>query len=184
MMNAQENTDSIYRLLIHKKFRSGPKPTEWQEEKIKQKIKSRVEDNLPVHLFQFWGGCKNPNLESPNADICEWHTLNQLSKINEAVQSVYSPGLHITLFPGDERVHRVNHIPMEITTNYVKGLKQISNQFGNLFDVVAVSDLYNKYNKELNNAIQATELLITENIFTNPSFQLFVSSSNKCNFLL
>ncbi len=137
-------SEKIYDILNQRTFRNGPLPDKKRKDLVLANITEKVEKNLPVQFLQFWGGSKNINLPIECADLCEEATLKQLSKINEAVKKVYSPGLHFHIIPGDRRVQLANNIPKERTEIYVNSLTAMTEKFGDLFKVTPVSVLYDK----------------------------------------
>lgn len=178
-------TYDIFCILTNKRFRAGPLPPEKVKEKILLKINEKVRNDLPIKLFQFWGSCKNPNLLENDVDICEEATLNNLFCLAEEVKKVYSPGLKICISPGDGRVEGVNNIPHEKTALYVKGLERIASQekYKNLFTIVTVSSLYNKYHIEFNNKINGVRKRISEDIEKQPGFEKLVANAGKNIFI-
>jgi hypothetical protein len=143
----------VYKALTDRKFRSGPLPNESSKVLIFDSIQNSIAQGLPIPILQFWGGSKNANLSTTQAELCEQETLNFLSAINTAVISEYNPGLHINIVPGDARVQRINHIPPEKTAKYVETLDSMATQYNGLFEVVPVSLLYHKYAPEFESTL-------------------------------
>jgi hypothetical protein len=175
----QETTASIYRTLVHKRFRSGPLPGSAQASVLLETIRRQVEKDEPVKLFQFWGGCKNPNLPSQRADICEELTLKNLYNLHLAVREVYGPGLSITLFPGDMRISCVNGVAIETARRYVEDLDERARSLSDIFSVVPVSSLYKSYAAEFEKALSDAEKCIGEEVLLHPGFETLRRNSQK-----
>jgi hypothetical protein len=171
--------DAVYRILVHKRFRSGSLPAQEQATRIRQLISTQVEEGRPVGLFQYWGGCKNPHLASQRADICEEHTLQNLQRLHLAVQAVYPPGLRIILFPGDARISRVNGIPIDAARAYVKDLEEIAARVSDILTVVPVSLLYERYAAAFGMALQRAEALVSREVYTQPEFHRLYLNAQK-----
>lgn len=173
----QAKAEAIYRVLVHKRFRSGPLPGHTSV--LLETILGQVEKQEPVKLFQFWGGCKNPNLPSLRADICEELTLINLHKIHLAVREVYTPGLSITLFPGDMRISRVNGVRYEAARKYVEDLDGMARALSNIFTVVPVSYLYERYSVDFQSTLSAAERGIGEEVYMHPGFETLRLNAQK-----
>lgn len=169
----------IWKILTSRKFRYGPLPVESVRLNILESIEKYIRAGLPVRIFQFWGGMKNPNLKIYRADACELTTLKFLNQINDEVRKVYSPGLAIVIFPGDERVHKANGIPREQTKVYVDSLKKIAENFGSLFEVIPVSYLYDKYKDDFVRELNTTRVEFSDIILTHKSFEKLARNAQK-----
>ena len=137
-------SEKIYRVLTQRNFRNGPLPDGERRRLVLENIIDKVSKNLPIKFLQFWGGSKNINLPIQEVDLCEESTLRQLSKMNEEVKKIYSPGLFFQIVPGDERVQIANNISKERTDKYVISLDSLANKYSGLFKVTPVSVLYAK----------------------------------------
>lgn len=171
--------DRILKILINKRFRSGPKPDTEAGANIKKMLYRSIDENQPIHLFQFWGGCKNPNLPGQHVDDCERLTLDNLAKIALAVHEIYEPGLRIGIFPGDERVHKANLIPKQHTIDYVNGLKQLAGNHGEIFHVTPVSALYRQYAADFDDCLLTTNARISNAIYDDPNFDILLRNASK-----
>jgi hypothetical protein len=172
-------SEQIYKILTHKKFRTGALPPDEIKYLILEKIENKVSSELPIKLFQFWGGCKNPNLSVDTAELCEAATLENLSRINEEVIQIYKPGLKIFISPGDGRVQRVNKIPTEKTRRYVEALADIANGYKGLFEIIPVSKLYDKYSEEFLTLLKEVEERIAKDVFEQADFLKLVLNARK-----
>jgi len=145
-MKSQKLEQKIYQILTNRKFRAGQLPIKDTEEIIIRVIGSKISKKSPIELLQFWGGCKNPNLPSSSAELCEESTLDNLKRLSAEVKKIYKPGLKIYISPGDKRVEEVNLIPKKKTEGYVNSLSRIAKKgkYSHLFTVVPVSTLYQK----------------------------------------
>jgi MoaA/NifB/PqqE/SkfB family radical SAM enzyme len=179
--NAQDLCLAIYKILTDKKFRTGALPAEHAKELIINKIKSKVVLNEPIKLFQFWGGCKNSNLQESKAELCEEATLDNLYRLSLAVKNIYSPGLKIFISPGDKRVESVNQIPLSKTKTYVESLKGLTanNKYDGVFSVIPVSELYEKYSTSLNEKIESVRAELDKEIESHPDFAHLVRNASK-----
>lgn len=171
--------DRIFKILINKRFRSGPKPDTEAGANIMKMLLRSIDENQPIHLFQFWGGCKNPNLPDHHVDDCERLTLDNLAKIALAVNEIYEPGLRICIFPGDERVHKANLVPKQHTIDYVNGLKQLAGSYVKIFNVMPVSELYRQYADDFDDCLLATNARISEAIYYDPNFAMLLRYAAK-----
>ncbi|MFH1233967.1 MAG: L-tyrosine/L-tryptophan isonitrile synthase family protein [Patescibacteria group bacterium] len=144
-----------------------------------EKIENQLSKNLPIKLFQFWGGCKNPNLPVDCAELCEEATLDNLKRLNDEVVEIYKPGLKIFISPGDKRVQKVNKIPQEKTKNYVKTLTEIADRYENLFSVIPISDLYEKYSIDFDKCLAEAKEKIEKDIYNQPDFEKLVFNARK-----
>jgi hypothetical protein len=171
----------IYKKLTSRRFRAGALPSEHTKELILKKIKSKVALNEPIKLFQFWGGCKNSNLEEDKAELCEETTLDNLYQLNLEIKKVYLPGLKIVISPGDKRVEFVNQIPHSRTKLYVESLKLLAakNKFEGIFRVVPVSELYEKYASVFNEKINSIGAELSREIESHPDFSHLVRNAEK-----
>ena len=174
-----ELTEEIYKILTNKKFRVGSLPLENTKNLILGKIERKISKNLPIKLFQFWGGCKNPNLPIDYAELCEEATLDNLKRLNDELVKIYKPGLKIYISPGDERVQKVNKIPKEKTEKYVKTLTEIVNRYDGLFSVIPISVLYKRYSADFLMHLTKTKQEITNDICSQPDFKKLVSNARK-----
>ncbi len=169
----------IYSIITNKQFRSGPLPSEATRNLVLEVIQQHIIKGLPVNIFQFWGGAKNPNLPLIQAELCEFATLNNLKHLNDEVSKVYAPGLKIFIFPGDERIHHVNKIPSAHTESYVQSLIRLTNHFKGLFSVIPVSTLYQKYAEDFNFSLQNAKKKIGDEIYSKPGFDHLVANARK-----
>jgi len=174
-----EVSQKIYKALTNKKFRAGSLPLEDTKKLILEKIEIKTSENLPVKLFQFWGGSKNSNLPIDCAELCEEATLDNLKRLNDEVVKIYKPGLKIYILPGDGRVQSVNKIPKEKTERYVKTLTEIANRYDGLFSVVPISALYKKYSVDFLMYLAKLKQEITNDVYNQPDFEKLVSNAKK-----
>ena len=174
-----ELAEKIYKILTNKKFRTGVLPAEYTKKLILEKIENQLSKNLPIKLFQFWGGCKNPNLPVDCAELCEEATLDNLKRLNDEVVEIYKPGLKIFISPGDKRVQNVNKIPQKKTKNYVKTLTEITDKYENLFSIVPISDLYEKYSIDFNKCLAEAKEKIEKDIYYQPDFEKLTLNARK-----
>ncbi|MBU2234002.1 radical SAM protein [Patescibacteria group bacterium] len=174
-----ELAEKIYKILTNKKFRAGALPAEYTKKLILEKIENQLSKNLPIKLFQFWGGCKNPNLSVGCAELCEETTLDNLKKLSNEVVKVYKLGLKIFISPGDKRVQNVNKIPKEKTINYVKTLTEIADKYENLFSVIPISDLYEKYSIDFDKRLAEAKEKIEKDIYNQPDFEKLTLNARK-----
>lgn len=173
--------EDIYRVLTSRKFRAGPQPYEKTKEMVIEKIRSKIEKNNPIEIFQFWGGCKNPNLSIDYADLCEEATFDNLSKLNHEIQKTYEDGLQIWINPGDARVENVNLIPHEKTANYVQSLISLAEEekYNDLFTIIPVSKLYDEYSIEFKEKLTETKNELSQKIEQHEDFQRLVANARK-----
>lgn len=174
-----ELAEKIYKILTNKKFRTGALPAEYTKKLILEKIENQLCKNLPIKLFQFWGGCKNPNLPVDCAELCEKATLDNLKRLNDEVAEIYKPGLKIFISPGDKRVQNVNKIPQEKTKNYVKTLTEIADKYENLFSVIPISDLYEKYSIDFDKCLAEAKEKIEKDIYNQSDFEKLTLNARK-----
>ena len=174
-----ELAEKIYKILTNKQFRAGALPSEYTKKLILEKIENQLSKNLPIKLFQFWGGCKNPNLSVGCAELCEETTLDNLKKLSNEVVKVYKLGLKIFISPGDKRVQNVNKIPKEKTINYVKTLTEIADKYENLFSVIPISDLYEKYSIDFDKRLAEVKEKIEKDIYNQPDFEKLTLNARK-----
>ncbi|MBI4708613.1 MAG: radical SAM protein [Candidatus Portnoybacteria bacterium] len=174
-----ELAEKIYKILTNKKFRAGALPPEDVKKLVLEKIERKVSKNLPIRFFQFWGGCKNPNLLVDNAELCEEATLENLQRISVEVVKIYSPGLKIFVSPGDGRVQNVNKIPKEKTEKYVQTLTNIADKYNGLFSVIPISTLYEKYSVDFEKHLSETKENIGKDICNQPDFEKLVLNARK-----
>ena len=174
-----ELAEEIYKILTNKKFRAGPLPPEDVKKLVLEKIEKKISENLPIRLFQFWGGCKNPNLPIDSAELCEEATFENLQRINNEVVKVYNPGLKFFVSPGDGRVQNVNKIPKEKTEKYVQTLTEIANKYNGLFSVIQVSTLYKKYSADFEKHLSEAKKNIEKDIYNQPDFEKLILNARK-----
>ncbi len=174
-----ELAEKIYKILTNKNFRSKALPPESVKNLVIEKIKRNVSDNLPIKLLQAWGGCKNPNLPTVYAELCEKATLENLWRINGEIVKIYKPGLKIFVCPGDERVQRVNKIPKEKAEKYVQTLTEFACKYDGLFSVIPISNLYKKYSSIFENNLLKAEKSIEKDICDQPDFEKMVLNAKK-----
>jgi len=175
----KELSGKIYKILTNKKFRAGSLPNEDTKKLVLEKIECKLSKNLPIKIFQFWGGCKNPNLPIDYAELCEEATLDNLKRLYDEVTEIYKPGLKIFISPGDERVQNVNKVPKERTKNYVKMLMKIANKYNGLFSVVPISTLYRKYSTDFDKHLIGVREKIEKDIYNQPDFDKLASNAKK-----
>ncbi len=173
--------NDIYKILTSRRFRAGPFPSGKTKELVIEKIKLKIQDDKPIELLQFWGGCKNPNLPIDHADLCEEATLDNLSRLNLEVKKVYQKGLRIWISPGDIRVEKVNLIHHERTQKYVQTLTKIAQQekYGTLFTIIPLSVLYDKYSTEFEEVLMKAKSIISEDIEKQENFGKLVANARK-----
>ncbi|OGI17957.1 MAG: hypothetical protein A3J63_00685 [Candidatus Moranbacteria bacterium RIFCSPHIGHO2_02_FULL_40_12b] len=174
-----ELAEKIYKILTNKKFRAGALPPEDIKKLVLEKIERKISKNLPIKLFQFWGGCKNPNLPTDNAELCEEATLENLQRISNEVAKIYSPGLKIFVSPGDGRVQNVNKIPKEKTGKYVQTLTEIAEKYNGLFSVIPLSMLYEKYSVDFQKHLSEARKNIEKDIYNQPEFEKLALNARK-----
>ncbi len=174
-----ELAENIYKILTNKKFRAGALPPEDIKRLVLEKIERKISENLPIKLFQFWGGCKNPNLPTDRAELCEEATLESLQKISDEIVKIYSPGLKIFISPGDERVQNVNKIPKEKTESYIKTLTIITDKYSGLFSVIPVSTLYEKYSVDFKKHLSEARENIEKDIYNQSDFEKLIFNARK-----
>ncbi len=174
----------IYQILTNRRFRAGPLPAENSKKLIIQKISSRTFKNLPIKIFQFWGGCKNPNLPCDLAELCEESTLNNLKKLNIEVKKIYEPGLKIYISPGDKRVEEVNLMPKQKTKKYVNSLIKAAKKekYNQLFTIVPISTLYQN-SKNFREKLNEIDKRIREDIDKNNNFEKLIINARKNIFI-
>jgi hypothetical protein len=168
-------SEKIYRVLTQRNFRNGPLPDVERKRLVLENITDKVAKNLPIKFLQFWGGSKNVNLPIQEVDLCEDSTLRQLSKMNEEVKKIYSPGLFFHIVPGDERVQIANNISKERTDKYVISLVSLANKYSGLFKVTPVSVLYAK--KNFYECFNITKNNLTEKIKLTTNFEKLVKGA-------
>ncbi len=179
--NLDELANSIYKILTSRKFRAGTIPSEKTKQLILEKIKLKVSKNEPIELFQFWGGCKNPNLSIDYADLCEEATLDNLNRLNLEIKNTHPSGLKIWISPGDSRVERVNLIPHEKTLKYVRTLTTIAEQkkYNGLFTVVPLSTLYDKYSTRFEETLIKVRGRISKDVENHKDFGKLIANAKK-----
>jgi len=175
--------EKIYKILVNRKFRSGPVPSEESKIFILDKIKSNIACNSPIKLFQFWGGCKNPNLPTDDAELCEKAAIDNLKKLSDEVSVIYKPGLKFYISPGDGRVQQVNRVPKIKTQKYVETLTKIAEGYSGIFTVVPISTLYEKYHNEFNYCLEKAIQDFTNDIYQQPGFSKLVANARKNIFI-
>ena len=175
----EQCAQQIYQLLVHRAYRSGPLPSPTARQKLVALICAQVAKANAVPLFLFWGGAKNPNLPLQEADLCEAATLQRLQTLHAAVQSIYPPGLHFYIFPGDERVHRVNGIPRALTQRYVQGLTHMAQQAGDYFEVIPVSRLYKRYAPAFEQALEDAQHTVAPLLSEHPLYAKLVTHAER-----
>jgi len=174
-----ELVDKIYKILTNKKFRAGALPPEDIKKLVLEKIGRKIFENLPIKLFQFWGGCKNPNLPTDRAELCEEATLENLQRISDEITKICSPGLKIYISPGDGRVQNVNKIPKEKTEKYVQTLTEIANKYRELISVIPISTLYKKYSVDFEKNLLEARKNIEKDISNQPDFEKLIFNARK-----
>ena len=169
----------VYGILACRRYRAGSAPTPQTTEQVLQTLGERIASNEPIALFQFWGGCKNPNLPYAYADFCEAATLDNLHILNTEIRQVYPAGLRIYISPGDVRVQRVNAVPVSRTSEYVKSLTELArnDKYDNLFTVVPLSELYTKYSSSIERKLVDVRKRISADIPTHHEFDRLVLNS-------
>ncbi|MBU1730079.1 hypothetical protein KJ557_00775, partial [Patescibacteria group bacterium] len=113
------------------------------------------------------------------AELCEETTLDNLKKLSNEVVKVYKLGLKIFISPGDKRVQNVNKIPKEKTINYVKTLTEIADKYENLFSVIPISDLYEKYSIDFDKRLAEAKEKIEKDIYNQPDFEKLTLNARK-----
>ena len=144
-----------------------------------EKIERKISENLSIKLFQFWSGCKNPNLPVDCAELCEEATLGNLQRISDEITKIYGPGLKIYISPGDGRVQNVNKILKEKTEKYVQTLTEIANKYNGLFSVIPISTLYKKYSVDFEKHLSEARETIEKDIYNQPDFEKLVLNARK-----
>ncbi len=172
-------SEKIYRVLTNKKFRAKALPSEDTKNLILEKINRKVSEKLPIKLLLAWGGCKNPNLPTDSAELCERATLDNLKSLNEEAVKIYKPGLKIYICPGDGRVQNVNSISKNKTEKYVKTLTDIVNEYNGLFSVIPASVLYKKYSNDFPAFLKRAEQDFADDIYSHPDFEKLVCNAGK-----
>ena len=124
----------VYEVLTRKKYN---RDESYLKDKFKERVRYFVSLNKPIKLAGFWG--VGPKSKPNWADLasCEF-----LSKLNEEVKQIYSPGIEFTfIFATLHGIH--NGITRENINSYTKEMENILEQFG--FKFVYLDSLWEKY---------------------------------------
>jgi len=118
--------ERVVEVLIHSRFRRGPKPDGERREAIARKVRYYVRRSRPVRLTLGFGPTKNLNATDKNrAEWAEAFALHQMARLDAAVQEIYPPALHVRIVCDDALVRRVNGVPRWMTREYMASLRDL-----------------------------------------------------------
>ena len=81
--------------------RLGPRPLPYTLDIIREKIKLKIQNELPLNIPICFGCKKTWKLCQPGVDIAELFTILQLLNINRRIQNIYPPGINFSFYLGD-----------------------------------------------------------------------------------
>lgn len=159
--------DTIFRLILNKKFRKyAIIPSEYLDH-ISSAIKLNVSKNEPIKLTFVFGGYKLWRLEeSPEVDWAELFSFIYYANWLKPICAVYKQGVNLDFYSDDVILEIMDNVPKEKTEAYIKSFRillEFINPYlpKNLsFTLNRVGDRYNTYEdfkKELKQSIEKAE---------------------------
>lgn len=123
--NQEELINSIFKLLMSKKFRKYSPGPEYTEH-ILSVIKNNVSNNDPIKINLVFGAYKLWRFEeSPEVDWAELFALIYYTNWLKPVCAVYKPGVWFDFFSDDVIVERMNNVPSSDTQKYLQSFRQL-----------------------------------------------------------
>lgn len=120
-----ELIETIYRLLLSKKFRKYAASPELQQH-VRSAIKLNVENNQPINITFLHGAYKLWRLEeSPRADFAELFALMHYTNWVKQVCEIYQPGVWFDFFVDDLIVPKLDNVPIQDIHTYIDSYKKV-----------------------------------------------------------
>lgn len=121
-----EISHEILNVIVHREFRSGPKPFRDLEKQLVKKLSCYVKKSKPIGLSVGFGPTKNQNAINYNhVDWAEFFSFGQLTKLNNKIHEVYEPGTNIKIVADDSLVMRANNVDKSLTQEYLQSLREL-----------------------------------------------------------
>lgn len=123
--NQEELINSIFKLLMSKKFRKYSPGPEYTQH-ILSVIKNNVSNNDPIKINLVFGAYKLWRLkEAPEVDWAELFALIYYTNWLKQICSTYKPGVWFDFFSDDVIVERLNNVPSSDTQKYLQSFRQL-----------------------------------------------------------
>lgn len=123
--NQEELINSIFKLLMSKKFRKYSPGPEYTQH-ILSAIKNNVSNNDPIRINLVFGAYKLWRLEeAPEVDWAELFALIYYTNWLNQICSTYKPGVWFDFFSDDVIVERMNNVPSRDTQKYLQSFRQL-----------------------------------------------------------
>ncbi len=126
---SRDKVDYIFRKIDRKKFRRKQLGQE-SKTNLRNKIKSSVEANNPIHFVIPFGGYKHFwNQSHPEPDWAELFNFKYITEYVLPILAIYKPGVIVEYVSEDLILPRMNNYPEESIETYIEGFISILNWY-------------------------------------------------------
>jgi len=122
--------------MLTRQFRVGPLPAPEIYAQLLERVRRKVQRNLPIYVTVGYGPIKNLNaVNYSRADWAEFFALCHLVAWHNKVQAVYAPGLQIRIVFDDTTLAMANRADRRLMRSYMKSIGELTRvlQFDRLF---------------------------------------------------
>ncbi|TXH05007.1 MAG: hypothetical protein E6R05_02445, partial [Candidatus Moraniibacteriota bacterium] len=126
---SRDKIDYIFRKIDRKKYRRKQLGQE-SKTNLRNKIKSSVEANNPIHLVIPFGGYKHFwNQSHPEPDWAELFNFSYMTEYVKPIIALYAPGVIVEYVSEDLILPRMNNYPENSIETYIDKFKSILNWY-------------------------------------------------------
>src|SRR5262249_45987241 len=127
-----DTTTAIARVLLgSRKTRLGALPPPRSREVLRERIRHKVADGLPIEAILTWGPRKfYAEGRDDVSDVAEAVALERLFDLHRLVAGVYPPGLHVTIFLEDFEGQFIEGISSASFDPYIESLEALIRTVG------------------------------------------------------
>jgi hypothetical protein len=117
--------------MLTRQFRVGPLPTPEIYAHLLERIRRKVQRNLPIYVTIGYGPIKNLNAVGySRADWAEFFALCHLVAWHNKVQAVYAPGLQIRIVFDDTTLAMANRADRLLMRSYMNSIGELTRILG------------------------------------------------------
>ncbi len=113
--------------MLTRQFRVGPLPGPEIYDQLLDRVRRKVQRNLPIYVTVGYGPIKNLNAVSySRADWAEFFALCHLAAWHNKVQAVYAPGLQIRIVFDDTTLAMANRADRRLMHSYMRSIGELT----------------------------------------------------------
>ena len=114
-------------MLGSRKTRLGAAPSPLSRQALHERIRHKVVTGSPIEVILTWGPRKfYATADDNSSDVAEAAAIERLFDIHRAVEAVYAPGLHVTIFVEDFEGRFIEGVPPEAFARYIESLEALT----------------------------------------------------------